>query len=66
LEEVGQLLHAHFLLGLFFDPANGADMFLQNVGCLSTDYIVISQKIELYNDNVSFLVYLMMLYQIQA
>jgi hypothetical protein len=24
-------LHAGFLLGLFFNPENGADMFLQNV-----------------------------------
>jgi hypothetical protein len=27
-----------FLLGLFFDPENGWDMFLRNVGWLSTDY----------------------------
>jgi hypothetical protein len=26
------LLHAGFLLGLFFDPEDGRDMFLQNVG----------------------------------
>jgi hypothetical protein len=26
------LLHAGFLLGLFFDPEDGGDMFLQNVG----------------------------------
>jgi hypothetical protein len=27
------------LLGLFFNPADGGNMFLRNVGCLSTDYI---------------------------
>jgi hypothetical protein len=26
------LLHAGFFLGLFFDPEDGGDMFLRNVG----------------------------------
>jgi hypothetical protein len=26
------LLHAGLLLGLYFDPENGGDMFLRNVG----------------------------------
>jgi hypothetical protein len=26
------------LLGIFFDPEDGGDMFLQNVGCPSMDY----------------------------
>jgi hypothetical protein len=26
------------LLGLFFDPEDGGEMFLRNVGRLSTDY----------------------------
>jgi hypothetical protein len=30
-------VHAGFLLGLFFDPEDGSDMFLRNVGWLSTD-----------------------------
>jgi hypothetical protein len=30
--------HAGFLLGLFFDPEDGGDMLLRNVGRLSTDY----------------------------
>jgi hypothetical protein len=32
------LLHADFLLRLFFDPEDGGEIFLRNVGCLSTDY----------------------------
>jgi hypothetical protein len=31
------LLHTVILLG-FFDPEEGGDMFLRNVGSLSTDY----------------------------
>jgi hypothetical protein len=30
--------HVGVLVGLFFDPKYGGDMFLQNVGWLSTDY----------------------------
>jgi hypothetical protein len=29
--------HAGFLLSLFFDPRDGGEMFLRNVGSLSTD-----------------------------
>jgi hypothetical protein len=32
------LLHAGFMLGLIFDSEDGSDMFLQNVGQLSTHY----------------------------
>jgi hypothetical protein len=32
------LLHAGFLLGLFFDLEDGGDMFFRRVGCLSKDY----------------------------
>jgi hypothetical protein len=38
--------HAGFLLGSFFSPEDGGDMFLRNFGLLSTD--VISQKIVLF------------------
>jgi hypothetical protein len=31
-------LHAGFLLGLFFDPEDGDDMFLRNFRRLSADY----------------------------
>jgi hypothetical protein len=37
--------HAGFLLGLFFDPDDGSDMFLRNVGWLSTDYAALYTKI---------------------
>jgi hypothetical protein len=33
--------HAGFLLGLFFDPVDGGDMFLQNVGRFPTDNIAL-------------------------
>jgi hypothetical protein len=32
---------ASFLFGLFFDPEDGTDMFLQNVSRLSTDYMIL-------------------------
>jgi hypothetical protein len=31
--------HTGFLLGFFFGPEDGCDMFLRNVGWLQTDYI---------------------------
>jgi hypothetical protein len=30
--------YADFLLGLFYDPEDGGDMFLRNAGSLSTEY----------------------------
>jgi hypothetical protein len=33
--------HAGFLLGLFFDPKDGSDMFLQIVCWLSADYMAL-------------------------
>jgi hypothetical protein len=35
------LLHASFSLGLFFDPEDEGDRFLQNVGWLSMDYMAL-------------------------
>jgi hypothetical protein len=34
-------LHTGLLLGLFINPEDGGDMFLQKVGWLSTDYIAL-------------------------
>jgi hypothetical protein len=35
------LLQAGFLFGLFFDPEDGSDMFFQNFGWLSTEYMAL-------------------------
>jgi hypothetical protein len=40
-EHIATCFHAGFLLGLFFDTENGGEMFLRNVGCLSTDYMAL-------------------------
>jgi hypothetical protein len=36
----GKHSSAGFFLGLFFDPEVGGDMYLRNVGWLSTDFII--------------------------
>jgi hypothetical protein len=36
--------HTGFLLGLFFYPEDGGDMFLRNVGWLSTDYTTLNPR----------------------
>jgi hypothetical protein len=38
--------HAGFLLGLFFDPEEGGDMFLRNVGGFSTEYTALYHRRE--------------------
>jgi hypothetical protein len=38
------VLHIGFLLGLFLHPEDRGEMFLQNTGWLSTDYIVLYSK----------------------
>jgi hypothetical protein len=43
-EEQETCFHAAFLLGLFLHPEDGGDMFLQNVGWLSTDYTALYSK----------------------
>jgi hypothetical protein len=35
------LLYLGFLLGLFFDPEDGGDIFFRNIGSLSTDYTML-------------------------
>jgi hypothetical protein len=41
-----------FLFGLFFDPEDGGDIFLWNIGCLSRDYGVLCPKnYEFHNYN---------------
>jgi hypothetical protein len=38
------MLHAGFLLGVFFDPEDGGDMFLRNFGLLPTDYMALYHR----------------------
>jgi hypothetical protein len=45
------LLHAVFLLGLFFGPEHGADMFLRNFGSLQQ--IILRYILEYSNVNLS-------------
>jgi hypothetical protein len=42
-----QSFKAGFLLGIFFDPEDGSDTFLRNVGCLSRDYTALYSRREL-------------------
>jgi hypothetical protein len=37
-------LYAGFLLGLFFDPEDVSNMFLQNIGLLSADYMLLHYR----------------------
>jgi hypothetical protein len=36
--------HAGFLLGLFFDPEDGGNIFLLNVSSLTTDYMTLHPR----------------------
>jgi hypothetical protein len=38
LGSVCYLLHSNFLLGSFYGPEDGGDIFLRNIGLLSMDY----------------------------
>jgi hypothetical protein len=40
------LVHAGFLLGLFFDHEDGGAMFVRNVGLFSTDYTALYPRRE--------------------
>jgi hypothetical protein len=40
------VLHNDFLLGLFFDPEDGGDIFLRNVGWVSAVYTALYQRRE--------------------
>jgi hypothetical protein len=44
LSSVSGLLHAALLLGLFFDPEDGNDMFLLNIDLLSPNYTALYLK----------------------
>jgi hypothetical protein len=44
LKQVASSFHAGFLLGLFLDPEDGGDMFLRNVGWLSSDYTALCPR----------------------
>jgi hypothetical protein len=41
------LLHAAFLFGLLFNPEHGRKIIFRNVDSVSTDYLMLSQMIEL-------------------
>jgi hypothetical protein len=36
--------HDGFLLGLYFDPEDGGDMFLENIGSLSVEYTALYSR----------------------
>jgi hypothetical protein len=40
---LGACVRSGILFDVFFDPEEGGDMFLRNVGLLSADYMVSSQ-----------------------
>jgi hypothetical protein len=42
--EASSKLHAGLLLGLFFDPDEGSNMFIWNVGWLSVDFVLEVRK----------------------
>jgi hypothetical protein len=44
-------LHDGFLLGLFFDTEDGSDMFLRNVGLVTTDYMALYPRRQNYTCN---------------
>jgi hypothetical protein len=41
---IASCFHADFFLDLFFYPEDGGDMFLRNVGRLSTDYMALCPR----------------------
>jgi hypothetical protein len=57
-----KLLYVGFLIGLFFDTEDGEDIFIRNVGLLSTDYralyhrnITVQTDIRIYSEFLKFL-----------
>jgi hypothetical protein len=50
MKEVASRFHAGFLLGPFFDPEDGGDVFSKRRLTLNGLYGVVSQKTELVND----------------
>jgi hypothetical protein len=44
----GYLFQVGFLISLLFDPEDEGDMFLRNVGCLSTGYTALYPRTEVF------------------
>jgi hypothetical protein len=47
------ILNTSFLLGLFFNPKDGGDMFLWNISCFNELHGIISQKTELFKSLIA-------------
>jgi hypothetical protein len=44
MKQVASIIHAGFVLDLFFDPEDEGDMFLRNDGRLATDYTALCPR----------------------
>jgi hypothetical protein len=55
MRELYYQLHTGVFLGSFFDPEDGGDMILRNVGCLSTDYTALYPRRQYYSKRPEYL-----------